>query len=384
MQGNCPKEITVYTCGDSNNISTWSNVPYLFTKTLEEKGYKLNRVDISPIKIINKFFNTVSYTLFKRILKRKSCPEFHRTWLHRFITYGRIKKATKQYPNALFNLFLSFAFYNKYSNRPNVLWCDWTDRIVIERLGREPRFYERASLRHENKVMKNSDKVYTMFPKCKEYMEKLYSREIIYINRNVVNTVYDGSFDINMNIETRYVSNKILFIGNIRYIGAAKELVSAFNILKKDNNKLELHIIGMTKELMGVDDCNIYCYGYLRKNVKEERDLYYSLMHSCKVLVNPAQQWGGYSSTIEAMYYGCPIIVAPYDDFVCEFGTDINFGRYTCDKEALHETIRSIIDTDKNKYKDLCFNAYKRVSDYTWNNYVDDFLKSLKEENIIN
>ena len=379
----CKKEITIFTCGDSNDISTWSNVPYLFTKTLEGKGYKLHRVDISPNKIINKFFNTSSYIIFKKIFKRRSCPEFHRTSLHRFITYQRIKKATRLHPNVKFNLFLSFAFYNKYSTRPNVLWCDWTDRIVIERLDREPRFYEKASLRHEDNVMQKADKVYTMFPKCREYMEKLYGREIIYINRNVVNTVYDGSFNIEKNIETRYISNKILFIGNIRYIGAAKELIRAFDILKKDNNKLELHIIGMTKEQMNVNDNNIHCYGYLRKNIKDERELYYSLLHSCKVLVNPAQQWGGYSSSIEAMFYGSPIIVAPYDDFVCEFGTDINFGRYTNNKEELHKTINSILNSDQEKYKTMCYNAYNRVSDYTWNNYINEFLESLKKENII-
>ena len=378
------KEINLFTCGDSKDISTWSNVPYLFTKTLEEKGYKLNRVDISPNSVISRIFNTSSYIIFKKIFKSKVCPEFHRTWLHRHIIYRRIKKATKQYPNALFNLFLSFAFNNKYSNRPNVLWCDWTDRIAIERLNRVPRFYERASLRHEDNVIKKADKVYTMFPKCKEHMEELYGREIIYINRNVVNTVYDGSFDINMNIETRYVSNKILFIGNIRYIGAAKELVRAFDILKKDNNKLELHIIGMTKEQMNVYDTDIHCYGYLRKNVKEERDLYYSLLHTCKVFVNPAQQWGGYSSSIEAMFYGSPIIVAPYDDFVYEFGENINFGRYTNDKEELHKTIKIILNAGKEDYHALCINAHKRVSDYTWSNYVDEFLCSLREAGIIN
>ena len=377
------KEVLLFTCGDSNNISTWSNVPFLFTKTLEEKGYWLNRVDISPNKTINKFFNTSSYILFKKLLKRKSCPEFHRTWLHRFITYHKIKKVTRQYPNVKFNLFLSFAFYNKYSTRPNVLWCDWTDRIVIERLGREPRIYEKASLRHEDNVMQKADKVYTMFPKCKEHMEELYEREIIYLNRNVVNTVYDGAFDIEKNIETRYASNKILFIGNTRYIGAAKELVNAYNILKEKSQNIELHIIGMTKEQMNVDDKNIHCYGYLRKNIEEERNLYYTLLHNCKLFVNPAQQWGGYSSTIEAMFYGCPVIVAPYDDFVCEFGTDINFGRYTSNKEELHKTIGNILESDKKKYRDMCFNAYNRVSDYTWSNYVNDFLESLKKENII-
>lgn len=383
MQGNCQKEITVYTCGDSNDISTWSNVPYLFTKTLEGKGYKLNRIDISPNRTINKLFNTVSYTLFKRILKRKACPEFHRTWLHRFIVYRKIKRTTRLYPNVQFNLFLSYAFYNQYSNQPNVLWCDWTDRVVIERLGRTPRFYEKASLRHEDNVMQKADKVYTMFPKCKEHMEELYGREIIYLNRNVINTVYDGSFDIEKNIETRYASNSILFIGNTRYIGAAKELVNAYNILKEKNQNIELHIIGMTKEQMSVDDKKIHCYGYLRKNIKEERNLYYSLLHNCKVFVNPAQQWGGYSSTIEAMFYGCPIVVAPYDDFVCEFGTDINFGRYTNNKEELHKTINSIQNSDKEKYKAMCYNAYNRVSDYTWSNYINEFLESLKKENII-
>ena len=63
------KEIIIFSCGDSNDISTWSNVPYLFTKTLEGKGYKLNRVDISPNKIINRVFNTTAYIIFKRILK---------------------------------------------------------------------------------------------------------------------------------------------------------------------------------------------------------------------------------------------------------------------------------------------------------------------------
>lgn len=378
------KEILVFACGDSNDISTWSNVPYLFTKTLEGKGYKLNRVDISPNRTINKLFNKISYTLFKRILKRKACPEFHRTWLHRLITYNRIKKATKQYPNIRFNLFLSFAFYNKFSTKANILWCDWTDRIVIERLGREPRFYERASLRHEDNVMQKANKVYTMFPKCKEHMEELYGREIIYLNRNVVNTVYDDAFDIEKNIEARFVSNKILFIGNIQYIGAAKELVKAYNILQEKNQDIELHIIGMTKEQMNVDDNNIHCYGYLRKNIKEERELYYSLLHSCKVFVNPAQQWGGYSSSIEAMFYGCPIIVAPYEDFVSEFGENIKFGKYYNPKEELHKTIHTILYANKEEYKTLCFNAHQKVSGYTWSNYINDFLESLKKEGILN
>ena len=43
----------------------------------------------------------------------------------------------------------------------------------------------------------------------------------------------------------------------------------------------------------------------------------------------------------------------------------------------------SIQNSDKEKYKAMCYNAYNRVSDYTWSNYINEFLESLKKENII-
>lgn len=374
---NRKNEILLFSCGNSNDISTWSNVPYLFAKTLEEKGYKINRVDISPNKTLNKLFNTPSFFFFRKILKLNACPEFHRTFLHRIITYRKIKKATKQYPNALFNLFLSYAFYNKFSQKPNVLWCDWTDRVVIERYGRLPKFYERASLHHEDNVMKKADKVYTMFPECKKHLEELYDREILYLEQNVINTVFDGDFHINENIRQRKNSYKILFIGNHRYLGAAQKLVSAYKELKKKNNLLELHLIGLTPDDIKCNDNGIFCYGYLRKDVKNERDIYYQLIQECKVFVNPAEKWGGYSSCVEAMFYGAPVIVAPYKDFVAEFGENINFGRYLREK-SLADTIKDILYAPEDAYENMCLNAHNRVKNYTWGNYVDKFIESLK------
>lgn len=376
-------EFLLFTCGDSNDISTWSNVPYLFAKTLEKKGHKVNRVDISPNKYLNRLFNTLSYTIFKRILKLQACPEFHRTWLHRFIIYRRIKKATKQYPNSHINLFLSYAFYNKYSNKPSVLWCDWTDRIVIQRLGRAPKFYEIASLQHEDNVMKQADKVYTMFPVCKRQMQALYNRDIIHLERNVVNTVFSGEFDINQCICQRFYSKKIVFIGGKNYLGAAKELIKAFLLLYKKDKELELHIIGMTPSDLSVHNDNIFCHGYLRKNIKAQRDKYYHILHNCKVFVNPARQWGGYSSSIEALFYGCPIVVAPYNDFVEEFGKEICFGHYL-DDNNLTNCIKKILDSSKDDYYNMCKCAYNSVANYTWDNYIDEFIESLKEGHIIN
>lgn len=369
-------EIILYTCGDSNDISTWSNVPYLFAKALEKKGYILHRVDISPSPIINHIFNSLSFLIFKRILRSKACPEFHRTWLHRYIVYRRLKKAAYKYPNASLNLFLSFAFINPYSNRPNILWCDWTDEISIERMHRQPQWYEKYSILHERNVMKNADIIYTMFPVIKKQMEQMYHRTIHYLNRNVVNTVYKGVFNIEQTIKNRERSNIILFIGNFRYQGAAKILLQTFEKLVAINSKLECHIIGMTDSQL---DCknmdNVYCYGYLHKNNPHEYEIYYSLLLNAKILINPAKEWGGYSSTIEAMYYGCPIIVSPYKDFVEEFGSHLEFGSYITPNKSLEQTITEVVDNPN--YSKLCMNAYERVKDYTWDNYMSAFLKSL-------
>ena len=373
------KKICLYTCGDSRNINTWSNVPFLFARALEKKGFILNRVDISPSKLINRVFNTSSFYLFKKLLHFRTCPEFHRTWLHRALIYRRLKKAHKKYPEAELNLFLSFAFINKYSPKPNVLWCDRTDRVVIERLERAPKWYERRSLAHEDGVMKRADAVYTMFPKCKEHLEELYQRPVNYLNRNVINTVYDGIFDLESTTLNRKQSNKILFIGNLRYKSGAVMLIQAVNELRPKIPDLEVHVIGMTEENLGQHE-KVVCYGYLQKDIEKERNLYYELLLSCRCLVNPTKGWAGYSSCIEAMFYGCPIIISPNEDFTAEFGKEISFGYY-CDEYDLKNKIEQLFCC--SDYPSMCKSAHRSVKDYTWDNYIDAFITSLQEKGLL-
>jgi glycosyltransferase involved in cell wall biosynthesis len=378
------KEIIVYTCGDSNDICTWSNVPYLFCKALEKRGWILHRVDISPNKRLDRLFTTPSYMLFRRILKLRACPEYHRSWIHRFLTRRKIRKATKRWPDVDFNLFLSFAFTNPYSKVPSVLWCDWTDAVVIERMGRKPQWYEKASLRHETRVMQRADLVYTLFPVCSRDLSARYKRPVIYLNRNVVNTVYNKPFDLLQSLVSKQNRHCILFVGNHRYQGAALYLITAFQELSKSMPDAELHIIGMTAELLNVvGESHIHCYGYLRKNVETECTKYYELMIGATLLVNPAANWGAYSSTIEAMYYGTPVIVTPYDDFVADFGREIEFGYYLEKPDNLLPLIKKVLSQTTEEYQTMCLAAREAVKDYTWDKYVDVFLDSLKQYGVI-
>ncbi len=375
------KEVTLYTNGDSQNLSTWSNVPYMFAQALERRGIIVNRVNIEANKTLNRLYNSIFFKLFKVIFKRDASPIFYRSPFHRWIINRRLKKVAEQYRNSDLNLFLSYLFINKYSDKPNVLWCDWTDRISIERMGREPKWYEKWSLRQEDKTVKSADVRYTMFPVCKRHQEELYNVEFRYLDRNVVNTVFDGYFELEKAIVKRFNSEKLLFIGNHRYKGAALELINVFRQLKIDYPSLSLDIVGMTSAELGLfeNECDITCHGYLQKDIEIECSKYYDLLLSAKIFVNPASQWGGYSSTIEAMYYGCPIIVSPYDDFVENFGEQINFGLYHYPNQLFCE-IDSLLQFDFEKYKYMAENSASCVGDYTWDRYIECFIEDVEQQ----
>lgn len=383
-QNRTSPKIIVYSCGDSRDICTWSNVPFLFVQALKKKGYSIVRVNIEPVKSINHLYNSFFFRLCFKILKQNASPIFARSRLHRLIVWLHLFYITKKHPNASLHLFLSYAFYNKFSSKPSVLWCDWPDSTVIQRLGRLPKWYEQQSLLHEKKVIQSADLVYSMFPCCAKDMAVQYSRKVLYLGKNVVNTIYNKEFDFEQNITKRAASKRILFIGNHRYHGAALQLIRTFMVIHNKMPNIELHIIGMTRSQLQLDKSAsaISCYGYLRKNIPDEAEHYYELLHSAHVLVNPSPQWGAYSSTVEAMYYGCPVIVAPYKDFVADFGKKIRFGFYINNATELAYSLEKIFTISDLEYAMLCKNAHEKTAHYTWDEYVQTFLESLRSHGI--
>ena len=223
--------------------------------------------------------------------------------------------------------------------------------------------------------------MYTMFPMCKVQMEEMYDREIFYLDRNVINNVYNKKFSIEDICLKRISSEKLLFIGNHRYKGAALQLIKAYFDLRKKHVNLELHIVGMTPNELDIrpEHKGVYCYGYLRKDNIEERNLYYELLMSSKVIINPATVWGAYSSIVEAMFFGCPVIISPFRDFVKEFGEIIDFGFY-CNRSNMKEKINELLESQD--YMAMCRAAHNRVADYTWDKYVDCFLEHVRSQGI--
>lgn len=371
-------EITVFANGDSRKISTWSNIPYFFTRNLLLKGIKVNRVDLSPKPILNIIYNKSIGKIIKKIYGSVNY-EYFRTFTHFYICKILIDRSVKRYWNSDIYIFLTYSFSSAgMTSKPTIHLCDWTYEYYIKYFKeREPNFLERRCIKRENKIIRSSNLIISLFPVVTEYLKNSHKNtNILYIG-NVVNTLYDSSKKIAF--QKRKESNNILFIGGKKYIEGAKTLIDAFQICKLSIPNIKLHIIGLNKNDFTILPTDVYCYGYLDKGNEIDRKNYYDLIYKSKLFVNTTPKWGAFSATLEAMYFYVPVIIYPYNDFIKTFGKKIDFGCY-CHKNdpgLISEKIKYILNNAN--YKNMCINANKNARGYTWEKYTIKFLEVINK-----
>ena len=146
------KEITVFSIGDANELSTWSNVPYFFTKNLEFKNIKVNRVNLEENKTLRLIYK-YSFFAFLKLFNKNSNHTYFRSGLNYFLTNCKIKKAIKEFNQSEILIFLTYSFCaNKYHNKKVVLLGDWCYLYYISTfLKREPMWFEKKALAREKK-----------------------------------------------------------------------------------------------------------------------------------------------------------------------------------------------------------------------------------------
>ena len=125
-------KIVVFSYGDSNSASTWSNVPFLFCRSLERQGFNLERVDFrAHYRVRHIWFRIVS-KIFD-MLQIKQSLDFSHSRLCYFIAMRKIRRAIKKHRDSCCNLFFSYYFADFSQKTPTVLWSDWSKNIEYER-----------------------------------------------------------------------------------------------------------------------------------------------------------------------------------------------------------------------------------------------------------
>lgn len=378
------REVVVFCYGDSRKASTWSNIPYLFSKELEKRGIIIKRVDLNLNWKLEYLYDCTIYRWSQRIWPN-NIFSFVRTPLARFFIYRKIKAEVKKNHKADLCVFFCFDFYNKFNRIPSLLICDWTLNILLEMEGRKPYFFERYYCNLQRDVIQKADYVVSLFHGCASKMRNDCAPccNIFSMGKNVINLLYEEPVTEQNVLSEKKGRNKILFIGKEKYKDALMLLMQALRDVKREIPNIELNVIGMTSEQVGISDDSVHFYGYLRKDNEEENVVYYNLMKSSNVVVNVTPQWAGYSSIIESMFFYTPVIISPFNEFVSEFGSLISFGIYNLSysKDCLAGNISKLLKSDR--YWEMCISAHNKVKDYTWGRYVDEILNMVENYNRI-
>lgn len=363
-------EITVYTYGDSSNASCWSNVPYLMTRTFENFGIKVNRINLA----LPTGFKRIIQFIYKYYNSNSRFYSFNRTNLYFKYVYFKVRSSLKKYKNTQFCVFLNFDCYNKFTNVPSLNFSDWTYEILLNRNNTTPLKGDLKFITRQSDTINNTDLVIPLFQESFEIMSNQYPKaNIKSINKNVINIMTDANIKNESIIAKKFNSNYILFIGNAAY---KEGLISLIEAIKEIDtiNKPKLKVIGMTKEQIQSAPEFVEFYGYLRKDNEQENAVYYDLIQNSKCIANPQKHWAGYSSAIEAMYFYNPVIISPFSQFIKEFGDEPKFGFYVESKETLKQAIINIFTLNNVEYTYLCKNSHHKVKDYTWTNFAKELI----------
>ena len=373
------REVTVFSGGDSKKLSTWSNIPYFFTQTLEKHNIKVNRVDIGPNRVLKLVWTMSAGWIYKLILGRKTTYVYFRSFTNYLHLRSVIKRALRTYHKSDVNIFLTFSFSSVgLSQTPVILFGDWTyDHHFKYFAERPPDFMERRSIRREDVNIESASLVLPLFPRVAEYMKSRYKNQHIYYLGNVINSTQEDDESGILRIKRQ--SQSIVFIGSSRYAEGARSLIQAFQELKKEYPMLELDLIGMSKDHFELPlPGGVLCHGYLDKGKTGERNRYYQLIRKARILVNTTPKWGAFSSALEAMYHYTPVMVAPYSEFVETFGREIDFGFYSSNEAG--DIIQRLRDVFLDPmYESLCIRAHRAAEKHTWDAYISKMLRKIEE-----
>lgn len=370
------KEITVFSIGDSKDLKAWSNVPYFFTKSIEDKSIIVNRVNIEEHPTINLLYK-YSVFAFLKLFYKNTNHSYFRSGLNNYLTELKIKKSIAEYPKSDAFFFLTFSFSCKKITHKNCfLFADWSYLYYITQfLKRQPYWFEQKALKREAENIRMSNGIVSLFPKSHSFNLSRFENKNQYYFGNVINSSY--VLNKPQLVGNKKNSFKLLFIGNKKYIKGATDLILAFKQLLNSNPLVELHIIGLSESDTDIVLPHLFYYGYLDKGKKSENGLYYQLLGESKAIVNTNPNWGAFSAVTEAMYYYTPVITTNYEEFVETYGNDIDFGYYvrSNSKVELVQKLKLLFDLSEVSYQEMMYAAHDRVKDFSWSNYSDKLIK---------
>lgn len=370
-------EFIVFSLGDSRQPSTWSNVPFFFTRTLERRGHQVHHVNIGPPRFLQVLFD-VPWKTFCRLVGRQTRFTYVRSGLNRRVVEGKVNRALKRFPEG-HCVFTTFSF-GAGDKRPYTLFCDQTfEQHIVYFDERSPDGLERPTILEERMNLRKADLIIALFPELADTLRALHGHKVKYYG-NVVNMDIQHVDEEEL-LKLKRMSKEIVFIGNRRYKEGLERLAEAIEVLNaKGSNDLIVNVIGMDRRELPSAPRNMKFHGYLDKGVPAQKLRYNDIMERSRLFVNPNPKWAAFSASCEALFLYTPVVIFPYREFESTFG-DVNQVGHPLDSTeplALATVIANLMEDDE-AWTQKAVAAHNATRKMTWDNYITQYLHDLKE-----
>lgn len=373
--GKAAPDFIVFSIGDSRKPSTWSNVPYFFTRTLEQEGFAVRHVDIGPSRLLQLAFD-MPWKIYCRLTGRRTRYTYLRSTYNRKVTNVKIHRALRRDPSGRC-VFMTYSF-GTGTDRPYTLFCDQTLAQQIAYFDeRYPDKLEWPTIREERKNLKQASLIIALFPEVATELGMRHGEKVKYYG-NVVN-IGQLQVDPQALIERKRRAHEVVFIGNRRYKQGLERLAEAVAVLNAKGMKdLVVNVIGMDRRDLPAAPRNMRFHGYLDKGDPQENKTYMDILKRSRAFVNPNPKWAAFSASSEALYLCTPVVIFPYREFTHTFGDTDKVGTalHSERPEELADAIATLI-TDDRTWAEKAMAAHEATRSMTWEHYVACFLRDL-------
>lgn len=355
--------------GDANSTKPWSGVPNRLLKEMMALGHEVVNFDLSE----------VWYVKWPRILFNRVIRYIVRPWVN--IPYETTALCIKTVNFCLRHnvpkdvdvvLATSFCIDCTGLGKRCILFHDWTVGYARCRLHGHPlsRAEEKAEC-NQIRALATADKVVTLYPQVLAYLKDSRGLKNAQYICNPINVV--GSLDREERKVQSKTSRHFLTIGGNFYRDNIEYVIQAADAL--EDTSVEVDVIGRTSAETQPKYCKVNFWGFLDRANPEQCRKYYEITAQARALVNIKKGWGGASTISESMYWGIPVVIAPYPEIQAMYGDVARYG-FACEAgnvSKLTVRMREMLDMDAPRYEALCADAYGIVKNDTY----DQFMKRL-------
>lgn len=384
MDMDCFK-VNLFTKGDSRNIKTWSNLPYLFSRALVDEGVQVNRINLVPHEsyLYKSFIILMRFwtRCVRRFVDKSYKKSTFRTKLNYYFTNRKIRRICRLNTEADLNVFLTFSFSSyKYADTPVAHYCDRTYEHYLKEYGKEKTQKDNFFVEVEKENLENADFVFATNKLSCDFIRDHYSTKNVFGLEAGVNLEVNDPLTPDEMIAIKKNSKDILFIGKPAYDRGADILVKAFKIFNRERaEKFRLHLVGTTGEELNETGDRVQFYGYLRKDVPEDLATYTRLLASAYLFVFPMRV-GSLPTVVREAHLMCtPVIISN----ISNPSERVRNGHNGIIVDSLRPEdfayiMKNLVE-DKEKWLKLAKGAHESVKGKTWERTIKEFLQVVRK-----